>query len=81
MILTNTYQCSVEGYVDYLDLDVEQSIELIKKTVRLAHIAKDKYLAECCEAKLHVPDGMLTEFTYNISLILHMKQTTRVLIL
>ncbi|XP_054745166.1 homocysteine S-methyltransferase-like [Anastrepha obliqua] len=57
IILTNTYQASVEGYVEYMDLDVEQSIELIKKTVRLAHIAKDKYLAECCEAKLHVPDG------------------------
>lgn len=57
IILTNTYQASVEGYVQYMDLDEEQSIELIKKTVRLAHIAKEKYLTECAETNIKVPDG------------------------
>lgn len=57
MILTNTYQTSVEGYMEYLELDEQQSIELIKNTVRLAHIAKEKYLTECYEAKLAVPEG------------------------
>lgn len=58
MILTNTYQTSVEGYVEYLQLSVEQSIELIKKTVRLAHVAKEKYLNECYEKSQEVPTGL-----------------------
>lgn len=44
IILTNTYQASVEGYMEYLKLDREQSIELIKSTVQLAHVARDKFL-------------------------------------
>lgn len=44
IILTNTYQASVEGYTEHLKLDREQSIELIKSTVQLAHIARDKFL-------------------------------------
>lgn len=46
-ILTNTYQASVEGYTKYLELDEEKSLELIKSTVKLAHIARKKYLKEC----------------------------------
>ncbi|XP_073820739.1 homocysteine S-methyltransferase-like [Musca autumnalis] len=57
MILTNTYQVSVEGYVEYLELDEKQSVELIKKTVRLAHIAKDKFLNESYQAGLAVNEG------------------------
>ena len=44
IILTNTYQASVEGYTQHLKLDREQSIELIKSTVQLAHIARDQFL-------------------------------------
>jgi homocysteine S-methyltransferase len=44
IILTNTYQASVEGYTEHLHLDREQSIELIKSTVLLAHKARDKFL-------------------------------------
>ncbi|XP_037924047.1 homocysteine S-methyltransferase 1-like isoform X2 [Hermetia illucens] len=44
VILTNTYQASVEGYMEYLDLDEEQSIELMKATVQLAHVARSTYL-------------------------------------
>ncbi|XP_034100281.1 homocysteine S-methyltransferase [Drosophila albomicans] len=57
MILTNTYQTSVEGYMEYLELDEQQSIDLIKKTVRMAHVAKEKYLNECFESQLAVPEG------------------------
>lgn len=46
IILTNTYQASIEGYKEYLQLDEQQSYDLIKSTVKLAHIARDKYLAE-----------------------------------
>lgn len=49
MILTNTYQTSVEGYMEHLELTEEASVELIKNTVRLAHVAKDKYLRELKE--------------------------------
>jgi len=60
IILTNTYQSSVDGYMEYLELDEEQSIELIKNTVRLAHIAKERYLTECYQAQLSVQEGKLT---------------------
>lgn len=44
IILTNTYQASVEGYTEHLKLDREQSIDLIKSTVKLAHVARDKFV-------------------------------------
>lgn len=44
IILTNTYQASVEGYTEHLNLDRAQSIDLIKSTVQLAHVARDKFL-------------------------------------
>lgn len=37
IIKTNTYQASVGGFSKYLSLNHEQSIELMKKTVMLAH--------------------------------------------
>lgn len=45
IILTNTYQASVEGYTEHLKLDRAQSVDLIKSTVQLAHVARDKFLA------------------------------------
>lgn len=59
LVLTNTYQTSVEGYMEYLELDEQESVELIKNTVRLAHIAKEKYLTECYEAQLEIHEGRL----------------------
>lgn len=46
VILTNTYQASVEGYKKYLKLDESESLDLIKKTVGLAHVAREKYLED-----------------------------------
>lgn len=46
VILTNTYQASVEGFVEHLGLNKEESMELIKFTVGLAHKARDQYLKE-----------------------------------
>ncbi|XP_030384145.1 uncharacterized protein LOC115631515 [Scaptodrosophila lebanonensis] len=57
IILTNTYQTSVEGYMEYLELDEEESIELIKKTVRLAHVAMDKYKAEYYQSHQKIPEN------------------------
>lgn len=42
--MTNTYQASVEGYNEYLDYTTDQSIKLIKDTVRLAHVARSMFL-------------------------------------
>uniref|UniRef100_A0A1B6KMJ4 Hcy-binding domain-containing protein n=1 Tax=Graphocephala atropunctata TaxID=36148 RepID=A0A1B6KMJ4_9HEMI len=33
ILITNTYQASIEGFKDYLNLDKEESIELIKESV------------------------------------------------
>lgn len=44
IILTNTYQASVEGFTEYLKMDYKQSIDLIKSSVKLAHIARDQFL-------------------------------------
>lgn len=43
-IITNTYQASVEGYNKYLNFNDEQSIKLIKDTVKLAHVARSTFL-------------------------------------
>lgn len=70
MILTNTYQASVEGYMEYLDLDEEQSLKLIKNTVRLAHIAKDKYLSECYEANIKLDEGISKYYESYVAVII-----------
>lgn len=46
IIITNTYQASVEGFTQHLKLDEDQSLELIKSTVQLAHLARDRYMSE-----------------------------------
>ena len=43
--------------MEHLELSAAESIELIKNTVRLAHIAKEKYLTECYQAQLVVNEG------------------------
>lgn len=45
-ILTNTYQASVEGYMQYLELSEAESIALMKTSVKLAHRARSIYLQE-----------------------------------
>ncbi|XP_055598780.1 homocysteine S-methyltransferase-like [Uranotaenia lowii] len=45
-IMTNTYQASVEGYMEFLDLSEDAGLQLIKSTVKLAHKARARYLAE-----------------------------------
>ncbi|CAD7079598.1 unnamed protein product [Hermetia illucens] len=46
IIVTNTYQASVAGYMQHLGLSREESIDLIKKTVKLARDAREKFLAK-----------------------------------
>lgn len=38
-LTTNTYQASIEGFQKYLDLNYEQSVELIKKSVQICRQA------------------------------------------
>uniref|UniRef100_A0A182SX20 Hcy-binding domain-containing protein n=1 Tax=Anopheles maculatus TaxID=74869 RepID=A0A182SX20_9DIPT len=45
-ILTNTYQASIEGYMDFLDLNEDESVQLIRASVELARRARTRYLAE-----------------------------------
>uniref|UniRef100_A0A182JRI6 Protein kinase domain-containing protein n=1 Tax=Anopheles christyi TaxID=43041 RepID=A0A182JRI6_9DIPT len=52
-ILTNTYQASIEGYMDFLDLNEDESLKLIKSSVELARRARARYLAEKVENKSH----------------------------
>ncbi|XP_062535752.1 AP2-associated protein kinase 1 isoform X2 [Armigeres subalbatus] len=52
-ILTNTYQASIEGFMDFLDLSEEDSINLIKSTVDLAKMARTQYLEEKRDNKSH----------------------------
>ncbi|KAJ6646407.1 Homocysteine S-methyltransferase 3 [Pseudolycoriella hygida] len=44
VIITNTYQASVDGYNEHLNCTDEQSIKLIKDTVKLAHVARSMHL-------------------------------------
>lgn len=38
-LTTNTYQASIEGFKKYLNLNYEQSFELIKKSVKICRRA------------------------------------------
>lgn len=46
VILANTYQASIEGYMKNLLLSEENSFQLIKSTVGFAQTARAKYIEE-----------------------------------
>lgn len=46
LIITNTYQASVGGFVEHLDVTPEQGYELILRAVDLAKQARTLYLEE-----------------------------------
>ncbi|KAH9634967.1 hypothetical protein HF086_016528 [Spodoptera exigua] len=46
LIITNTYQASVEGFVEHLGITAEESFELIMRAVELAKRARSAYLEE-----------------------------------
>ncbi|XP_047108724.1 homocysteine S-methyltransferase YbgG-like [Schistocerca piceifrons] len=46
IIITNTYQASVDGFMKYLGLSENESIELIEKAVKLAKKAVDTFMSE-----------------------------------
>ncbi|XP_052869202.1 AP2-associated protein kinase 1 isoform X2 [Anopheles cruzii] len=52
-ITTNTYQASLEGYMDFLDLNEDESLKLIRASVELARLARTRYIAEKQENKSH----------------------------
>ncbi|XP_075153869.1 betaine-homocysteine S-methyltransferase-like [Haematobia irritans] len=54
IILTNTYQSSVEGFMKHLNLSREQSMELIKKSCALAKEARDQYIK-----KIQTSEGVI----------------------
>ena len=62
IILTNTYQASVEGYQKYLNLSREESLQLIKTTVGLAHIARDKFMKEHENSKVPMILGSIGSY-------------------
>lgn len=46
MIITNTYQASIGGFKEHLNLSEEESLQLIRKAVDLAKEAIDTYMKE-----------------------------------
>lgn len=46
LIITNTYQASVEGFVEHLGVTAEQGFELIVRAVDLAKRARSLYVEE-----------------------------------
>ncbi|XP_062142331.1 uncharacterized protein LOC133850295 [Drosophila sulfurigaster albostrigata] len=58
IILSNTYQSSVEGFMRHLGKTREESIELIEKSVRLARQAKSLYLEEVAAANGNIGASM-----------------------
>ncbi|XP_044740077.1 homocysteine S-methyltransferase YbgG-like [Chrysoperla carnea] len=46
VIMTNTYQASIGGFVQYLNMTPEDSLELIKNAVNLAKTACDQFMEE-----------------------------------
>ncbi|KAJ8729443.1 hypothetical protein PYW08_001024 [Mythimna loreyi] len=46
LVITNTYQASVEGFMEHLNVTAEEAVELIARAVQLAKRARDHYLEE-----------------------------------
>jgi S-methylmethionine-dependent homocysteine/selenocysteine methylase len=46
VLITNTYQANIGGFVTYLGLNEEASYELIKTAVHLARRAQSMYMEE-----------------------------------
>lgn len=46
LIITNTYQASVDGFVEHLGVTAEEAYELITQAVHLAKKARTLYLEE-----------------------------------
>lgn len=44
IILTNTYQASIEGFTQHLNMNRADSVALIKSTVKLAQDAREEFL-------------------------------------
>lgn len=50
LIITNTYQASVDGFMEHLKLSEKESYDLIKESVKLAKIAREAYKKEFPES-------------------------------
>lgn len=59
LIITNTYQASVEGFMEHLGLREEQAYELIVRAVELAKRARTLYLEEYQD---FLPNGLYLSF-------------------
>lgn len=46
VLMTNTYQASIDGFIKYLGLSTEASYQLIKTAVYLAKLACSQYATE-----------------------------------
>ncbi|XP_067624618.1 AP2-associated protein kinase 1-like isoform X4 [Eurosta solidaginis] len=55
IILSNTYQSSIEGFMEHLLLSREESIQLMRKSVQLTKEAKKKYI-EMVEQANGIPE-------------------------
>ncbi|XP_054716185.1 uncharacterized protein LOC129225719 [Uloborus diversus] len=51
IITTNSYQASVPGFQKYLGLSFEESVTLLKSSVKFAQAAKERYLKSISERK------------------------------
>ncbi|XP_052743916.1 translin-associated factor X-interacting protein 1-like [Bicyclus anynana] len=47
IISTNTYQASIEGFVEHIGVTVDGAHDLIRRAVDLAKRAREKYIEEC----------------------------------
>lgn len=50
LIITNTYQASVDGFMKHLKLTEKESYDLIKESVKLAKISREAYKKEFPES-------------------------------
>ncbi|XP_030384083.1 homocysteine S-methyltransferase 2 [Scaptodrosophila lebanonensis] len=58
IILSNTYQSSVDGFIKYLGLTREQSIDLMAKSVHLAQQARELYMEQLAPGCGHLEPGL-----------------------
>lgn len=58
IILSNTYQSSVEGFMKHLNLSKDDAIQLMRKSVQLAKEARSKYINKVQESNGSVQSNL-----------------------
>lgn len=75
LIMTNTYQASVGGFMEYLDISAEESVALMEKAVKMAKTACDRFMLEYQKGTCFIDLKSSHKMQVKISVLLRLTRT------